>query len=182
MSLPFLMFLAFGSGVAAALAGRAELRISPRIALLTDSAGAYLMYEVLLLAPITAYFYMFHGDWFVLYLVDSTTVPSAIALMGLIVVVALGAGGFVLGTGLVRSQREGIAMGAVGASLLGCVAAVIAGWSRLGTMGSYAQFHGDFGLKPIGGPLLYGTAVMAVVLAAGLAYVLVRLYIGGRRA
>ena len=67
---PTVLFLAFATGLAAAIAGRSELKISPRPALFTRSALAFLIFDFLVLVPASAYFYVFHGDWFLLYALD----------------------------------------------------------------------------------------------------------------
>jgi len=182
MPMPTLLCLAFASGVAAALAGRSELRVSPRPALLTRTAGAYGLFAGLVLVPITIYFYVFHGDWFLLYLIDVRRVPSAVALVGFILEVLIGAGGFAAGAALVRGQRERVATGLAIAACAGALAVVVAGRDRLSVVGSYAQFQGGFGLEPYGsGTLLSGTIVMTLILGLGVAYLLFRLHAGGRR-
>src|SRR5437763_725749 len=96
--LPFttLLFLAIGMGAATALAASQELRLSPRPIVVSDSGAAYAAFLCLLLLPVSVYFYVFHGDWFLLYLVDLRRVPSALALLGFIVELALGLLGFTL--------------------------------------------------------------------------------------
>ena len=80
--MPTLFCFAFAAGLATAVAARVELRVSPRTPLSTRSFRAFLLYALLLLIPISVYFYIFHGDWFLLYTLDVTRVPSAIALIG----------------------------------------------------------------------------------------------------
>jgi len=182
MPMPTLLCLAFASGVAAALAGRAELRISPRPLLLTQSAGAWLAFGLFVLVPVSVYFYLFHGDWFLLYAVDIRRVPSAVALLGFLGELALGVAGFVLGGALVRAQRDSIAGGVIGATCLAAVIAVVVSWDRLAVVGSYAQYEGGFGLSPFGsGALLSGTVAMGLILIAGLGYLLGRLVASSRR-
>ena len=94
--MPFttLLLLGFGVGAAAALAGAAELRVSPRPVLLSDSFGAFVAFMLLLLVPVSVYFYVFHGDWFMLYTVDVRRIPSALALLGFALELAVGLLGF----------------------------------------------------------------------------------------
>ena len=49
---------------------------------------------LLLLLPVSLYFYVFHGDWFMLYTFDVRRVPSALALFGFAVELAVGLLGF----------------------------------------------------------------------------------------
>ena len=56
--------------------------MSPRPLPLTRSFVAYVSFACLVIAPISVYFYVFHGDWFLLYLIDVNRIPSAIAMVG----------------------------------------------------------------------------------------------------
>lgn len=182
MPLPTLLCLGFASGVAASLAGRSELRVSPRPAVLTRSFAAFLAFAGCVLVPVSVYFYVFHGDWFLLYLVDVRRIPSAVALLGFFGEVGIGAGGFATGAALIRAQREGAAAGLAVLALLAGIAVIFAARERLSMVGSYAQFEGGFGLEPYGtGALVQGTVVMSVILAIGVVYLLLRLQVGGRR-
>jgi len=179
---PALLLLALASGVAAAIAARRELRVSPRHALLSRGFGAYMLFAVLVLVPISVYFYVFHGDWSLLYWVDVSRVPSAVALIGFLVEAAVGAAGYLLGAALVRSQRDTIGGGVVGGCVLAAIAIVGIAHERLSVVGSYAQYRGGFGLEPYsGGAVFRGTLLTLALLVAGLAYLLVRLHFGGRR-
>lgn len=180
--LPTLLLFAFASGVAGALAAQVELRVNPRSAVLTRGFVAYLLFAGLVLVPISVYFYVFHGDWFLLYFVDVRQIPSAVALLGFALEAAVGAAGFVVGAALVRSQRQGTAGVVVG--LTGVAAAGVIWWARerLAVVGSFAQYRGDFGLAPYGsGSLVQGSLAMGGLLLLGLAALLFRLHLGGRR-
>lgn len=181
MPLPLIVCLSFASGTATALAGRGELRVSPRAALLTQTFSAYAAFVALLILPATVYFYVFHADWFLLYLIDPRTVPSAVALLGVAAVGAVGAAGFLLGASLVRSQREPWAGGiAAVVALLGLGVSLGLG-DRLRRVGTYTQFHRGFGLTDYGsGPLYYGTLSLGLLLVLGLVFLLVRLELSHR--
>lgn len=182
MPLPTVLFLAFATGIAAALAGRTELKISPRPALLTRSSLAFLIFDFLVLVPASAYFYAFHGDWFLLYVTDVQRIPSAVALVGFMLQGVLAAGGFALGAGLVRTQRETIAGVMLGLSVLFAIGSTLVASDRLALVGSYAQYRGSFGLVPFTeGPLFVGTLTMGSILAIGLAFLLARIHLGARR-
>ena len=183
MPIPTLFLLAFASGVAAAIASRKELRVSPRPALLSRGFGALAIFLTLVVVPISVYFYVFHGDWSLLYLVDVRAIPSAAALLGFVVEGVFGAVGFMAGAALVRAQREALAgvltgvVVALGAALVGLMR------DRLAVVGSYAQYRGGFGLQPFAdAPVLVGALSMGAIFAVGLAYLLVRLAFSTRRA
>jgi hypothetical protein len=182
MPLPTVLFLAFAAGLAAALAARTELKISPRPSLVTRGALAFLIFDFLVLVPASAYFYVFHGDWFLLYAFDVRLIPSAIALIGFVFEGLLAALGFVLGAGLVRSQREAIGGGLVMLSTAAAIAVPLIAAERLKMVGSYAQYTGNFGLVPFAsGPLLLGTITMSGIVVFGLAFLLLRIWMGARR-
>jgi hypothetical protein len=166
VTLPTVVALGFMVGALAALAGRAEIKLSPRHPLLTRSFAAFVAFALCVLVPISVYFYVFHGDWFLLYAIDVREIPSAIALVGFVVEALVGVLGFSLGSSLLRSQREG---------LVGAAAATA-------RVGSYAQFHGGFGVVDFtAGPLFFGTILMTVALLGAAGFLLGRLWIGERR-
>lgn len=180
MPLPTQLLLTFVTGVAAALAARTELRVSPRPALLCQSFAAYLAYAALVLVPVSLYFYVFHGDWYLMYLLDVQRVPSALVLVGCGVQLALGTGGFLLGAILIRAQRDQIAGAAIGLGVAAAAAVVALARDRLSLVGTYAQFQGDFGLKEYGGALLQGSLWMTLWVVLGLGFLLYRLGVAAR--
>lgn len=176
MPFPTALLLTLATGFAAAAAARSELRLSPRQALLTRSFFAYALFAAFVMTPGAVYFYLFHGDWFLLYAVNVATIPSALALVGFAAQVAVGALGFFLGAHLVRAGRDNIARVAAGLlGLLGVGAIPLAG-DRLAKVGSYAQFHGAFGLTPLmDSVVMHGMILVYMVVAVGLAFLLVRI-------
>ncbi|MCA9602184.1 MAG: hypothetical protein R3A78_10470 [Polyangiales bacterium] len=182
MPLPVLVSLAFAVGSAAAACAEAELRISPRPALLTQGAMAFLIFDALVVVPVATYFYAFHGDWFLLYLVDARRIPSALALLALVLVGGCGAVGFAAGATLVRAHKLGLAIAVSVLAVVASAAVVVFARDRLGAVGSYAQYAGHFGLKPFAeGSLLQGALVMGPLFVAAALLLCVRIYVGGRR-
>lgn len=182
MPLPPLLLFTLLVGLAASLASRDDLKVSPRPALLTAPFSAMLLYVCLVLVPASAYFYIFHGDWFLLYAVDVRRIPSALAMVGFMAQTALAALAFLIGALLVRSQREAIVGGLVTGLVMGGIALVYAYVDRLALVGTHAQFHGRFGLEPFGhGALVQGTIAMGVVVMLGLVGLLARLWVGSRQ-
>jgi len=181
--LPFttLLLLGFGVGAAAALAGAAELRVSPRPALLSDSFGAFVAFMLLLLVPVSVYFYVFHGDWFMLYTVDVRRVPSALALFGFAVELAVGLLGFGLSALCVRSARSNWALAIVALCALAAVSVVFVCPERLRMVGSFRQYRGGFGLARYGGALMQGALAMGSLLLAGAVFLIARIRRGQAR-
>jgi hypothetical protein len=182
LPLPTQLFLTFASGVLTALAARADLRVSPKPAANSDAFVAFLLYAGLVVVPVSVYFYAFHGDWYLLYMVDTARVPSALALIGTLALVGVGAGGFLFCASLVRSQREQWAGAAVGVTVSMALGVLPLARHRLAVVGSYAQFHGDFGHRPYGGTLFQGTLFMSLWLVLGLSFLVYRLGLSAKPA
>ncbi len=181
MPLPTLVFLAFAVGTAAALLGGSELRLSPRHAMLTASFKAYALFLALVLLPVSIYFYVFHGDWFLLYAVDVRRIPSAVALLGFVAEALIGVLGFSLGAALARNQRNGLGYGVVGLATLLGLSVVLLWPERLLVVGTFAQYRGDFGLRSYGGALMEAGLALGLLLVYGATYLLVRIRIACRR-
>jgi hypothetical protein len=178
--LPFTTFLALSiaTGFAAALAGSQELRISPRHALVTSSFFALLAFVGFLLLPASIYFYVFHGDWFMLYLLDVRHVPSALALIGFLLEGLLAVAGFSLGASLIRNQHTPWIIGGLSVSGLAALSVLALCPERLRSVGTYGQYRGGFGLEGYGGALMQGTAAMGLLLLAGGALLIFRIRAG----
>ena len=155
--------------------------MSPRPILLTRGFAAYLSYAVLVVVPISVYFYVFHGDWFLGYTIDVNRIPSAVALVGFVAEAGLGAIGFLLGALLVRNQRETIVgLFAALVAIAGAVG-VFVQVDRLAQVGEYAEFHGQFGLDAYeDGPLMTSALAMGGIALFGLAFLMARLWMSGR--
>jgi hypothetical protein len=174
--LPTLICLAFASGVSAALAGRGELRLSPRHAFLTTAFGAYVIFAALVLVPASVYFYVFHGDWFLLYLFDVQRIPSALAMVGFILEAGIGALGFSAGAGLLRSQRETLAGVTIAGTVVVSAVVPVLLRDRLAVAGTFAQYEGQFGLTSFAdSPLFLGAIAMTSIILAGFAFLILRL-------
>ncbi|MCB9599638.1 MAG: hypothetical protein H6721_33425 [Sandaracinus sp.] len=183
MPLPTLICLTFASGIAAALASRVELRVSPRPPLLTRSFGAFVIATGWVTVPVGLYFYVFHGDWFLLYTLDVEHIPSALALIGFVFLGGVGAIGFALGASLTRNQRDTLGGALAALGVLAGGATVLLARGRLGLVGDFTQWEGRFGLVPFDeAPTLQGAVLGAAILLVGHGFLLARLSFGGRRA
>jgi hypothetical protein len=176
-SLPFttLLLLAFGMGAASALAGAHELRLTPRHALFSSTFAAFASFLVLLVLPVSIYFYVFHGDWFLLYLVDVRHIPSALALFGFLFEGAFGVLGFAIGASCVRNQRSNwVSYILLGVGLT-AIAVLFVSPERLMFVGNYKQYRGGFGLVKYGGTLLKGGLLMGGILLLGATFLVMRI-------
>ena len=175
MPLPTLVLVAFGVGVAAALLAGSELRESPRHAVLTSSFKAYALFLTLVVLPASVYFYVFHGDWFLLYSFDVRRIPSAVALLGFVAQTGIGVTGFSVGSMFARTQRTTLGFIVAVTCALAAAAVVVLCRDRLAVVGTFAQYRGDFGLSSYGGPLMQASLIMGSALLYGAAYLLVRI-------
>jgi hypothetical protein len=133
--------------------------------------------------PVGLYFYVFHGDWFLLYTVDVQRIPSALALVGFVLLGGIGALGFAAGANMVRNQRDTLGGIIAGFGVLAAAATLLVARDRLVLVGTHAQWEGRFGLEPFeSGPALQGALLGAAVLVLGHVFLLMRLSFGGRRA
>ena len=181
MPLSSLVFFAFSVGIASAFAGGSELRLSPRHALGTNSFFAFAAFLVLLVIPVSVYFYIFHGDWFLHYIVDVRRIPSALALLGFALEGGIGVLGFVVGAVLARGQRVAAGGAVIGACFLAGLSIYLMVPDRLAVVGTYAQFRGSFGLSEYSGAILRGGLAMACYLILGTAFLLLRIRLGLKR-
>lgn len=181
MPLPVLICFSVAAGLLAALVNRSELRITPKHALLTRGFASFASFVLLLLVPSTAFLYVTHGDWMLMYIADSHHIPSALALFGLVLLAALCVGGYLWGDWWVKAQKEGLgALVALGFILCAIGVSILAR-DRIGAVGSYAQFHGKFGVVSFtASPLMASVALFGITLVGGYGYLLVRLHLAGR--
>jgi hypothetical protein len=180
---PTLVLLALAIGVAAALSAGNRLRLSLKPVLLTGSFITFFIFIGLVWIPVSAYFYIFYGDWFVLYSIDVRRIPSAVALVGFLLEGGIGVLGFLLGASLARTQRSSVGAAVIALCLAASGAVVFFYRERLSVIGSYAQYYGDFGLEPYrSSALMKSVLPMSVILFAGTVFLLIRLYFWrGRR-
>jgi hypothetical protein len=162
-------------GAASALAGAHELRLTPRHALFSSTFSAFAAFLLLLLVPVSVYFYVFHGDWFLFYIVDVRRIPSALALFGFVFEGAFGVLGFAIAASFVRNQRANwIAYLLAGVGLMALGLPFLYP-ERLASVGSYKQYQGRFGLEQYGGTLLHGGLLMGGILVLGATFLVVRI-------
>lgn len=175
--MPFttLLLLAFGMGAASALAGAHELRLTPRHALFSSTFAAFGAFLLFLLLPVSIYFYVFHGDWFLLYLVDVRRIPSALALFGFLFEGAFGVLGFAIGASCVRAQKANWVAYLLLVVGLIAIGVLFIAPERLLSVGNYRQYRGGFGLTKYGGTLLQGGLLMGGILLLGATFLVLRI-------
>lgn len=139
------------------------------------------LFSVLVFAPTCAYFLAFEPDWSYAYYVDTRRIPSALELALVLVDAASVPLGFLLGIAPVRSRRLLPVLRVILPATLIVLGCVFFGANRLKVQASYAQFHGDFGTRPIaGGSLGYALLWMDSILFFGLGFTMQKLRHVGR--
>src|SRR5690606_30978656 len=183
LPLPTLVLLGFASGIGAAIAARAELHESPHPAMLTRPLWAWVLFAGLVLIPVSAYFYVFLVDWFLLYRMYIAAVLSAIALLVFAAEGAIGALGLLAGASFVRSKKVDLAAALVALTTVMALAPIVQFRRELEVVGTYRQFHRGYGLTSFTETALYpGILFMAGVFFLGLVFLVLRLELGSRRA
>lgn len=129
------------------------------------------LFALAVFAPCAAYFVAFEPDWAYAYLVDGGRRIGVLSTLVLLCDVASVPFGFVL------AERAGVhaafttRVRLMALPLLAVAVFVIILFPRLSVQATYAQYHGDFGTRPVaGGPLGYALLWAAVVLAGATAW------------
>jgi hypothetical protein len=173
---PTFVFVAFACGIAAALAARVELRMSIRPVPFTNSFFVFAIFIALVLVPASVYFYVFHGDWFLLYSINVQKIPSAIALVVFLLEAGVGFFGFMIGSILARGQQLSAGYMLIAASVLASITVVFIFADRLSVVGTFAQYHGDFGLETYrSSVVMKGSLATGAILVIGIAYLVTNL-------
>ncbi len=165
MPLLFLLFIAIATGALCAHAGRDEVRHSADPIWRTEAFLAFTLFVGLVLLPTAMYFYVFHGDWFLFYWVDTGHTSWFWGMLTVLLLLGSAVLGFGLGAALCRASRDSAARRiAFGAIFIGLAVWPLA-WDRLSVVGSYRQFSRDYGLLAfLASPPFYAGLVMLLIL------------------
>lgn len=172
----FLLFVAIATGALSAHAGRDEVRHSSEVMWRMEAFLAYALFTGLVLVPTAVYFYVFHGDWFLFYWVDTQSAPWLWGLLVVLVLLAAALIGFRLGAVLCRASRDRAARRVgVAAGLVGLVTWVL-GWKRASVVGSHRQFARDYGLTGFfSSAAFYSGLIILVVLIITFTWLFLRI-------
>jgi len=130
-----------------------------------------ILFSLLVFAPICSYFLAFAPDWTYAYLVDSERLPSTVDLALVLINAASVPAGFLLATHQSKSRPRATITRLGFAPALICLLFITISIKRLGVDASYAQYHGDFGTRPLAGsPLGYSVLWMLLVLGGATAW------------
>ncbi len=171
MPAPVAPFIGFALGTGFAWAAANVLAKGPGSGVTSRALLVVTLFSLLVFAPTTAYFLAFAPDWSYAYWVDSRKLPSAVGLGLVLLNLASVPIGFWAAARAARARalRKLVNLGLV--ALAPCVLFVVIGWQRFGVEGTYAQYHGDFGMRALGGsPLGYALLWMTLILAGATAW------------
>jgi len=176
LPLLFLLLIAFATGVVAAHAGRDEVRLSPEPIWRMEAFSAYALFVAFVLVPTTGYFYVFHGDWFFFYWIDTDRAPWFWGILGALVVMSAATAGFRLGVAFCRGSRDVAARRVPVGVLLIALCVWPLAWNRLSAVGSYRQFSRDYGLTSFfGSPAFYSGLAMLIIGSIAFLWVVTRI-------
>lgn len=142
----------------------------------TEAFLAYALFVGFVLLPTDIYFYVFHGDWFLFYVVNTNSAPWVWGLLSVLSLLGAAFVGFRLGAALCRASRDQAARQiAVAAGLIGLAIWPLA-WERLSVVGSHRQFTRDYGLVPFfASPAFYSGLTMLIIAGVSFAWIVFRI-------
>src|SRR6478609_7488548 len=172
MPAPLAPLIGFALGVAFAWWAREELAKSASGAGIgSRSLVIVALFATIVFAPIGAYFLAFEADWSYAYFIDTRRIPSALQLALVLVDAASVPIGFVVAASYARSRKLVPVLTLGTSPTIVALACIALSAGRLGIQASYAQFHGDFGTRPIAGSSLgYALLWMDALLVVGVVW------------
>ncbi len=167
----FLLLIAFATGALAAYSGRDEVRLSADPVWRMESFLGFGLFVGFVLLPATVYFYAFHGDWFLFYLVDSGRAPWLWGLLVALLLVGSAWAGFQLGAAACRASRDIAARRLTIGALLFALLVWPVAWERLSVVGTYRQYTRDYGLTGFfSSPAFYSGIAILLIMALALGW------------
>jgi uncharacterized membrane-anchored protein len=165
LPLLFLLFIAIATGALSARAGLDEVRHSADPVWRMEAFLAFALFIGFVLLPTTVYFYVFHGDWFLFYWVDTGHAPWVWGLLAVLLLLGSASLGFWVGAILCRASRDVAARRIAVAAFFFAFAVWPLGWERLSVVGSYRQFTRDYGLIAFfASPAFYSGLAMLIIM------------------
>jgi len=176
LPLLFLLLITVATGALSAHAGRDEIRHSADPVWRMEAFLAYALFVGFVLVPTAVYFYVFHGDWFLFYWVDTGHAPWVWGFLVILFLLGGASLGFWLGAALCRASRdEAVRRITVGALFI-AVAVWPLGWDRLSVVGSYRQFTRDYGLIAFfASTAFYSGLAMFIILVVAFVWLVYRI-------
>ena len=182
MPIPLVLWVGLLLGLTFARAGHGALSQTGNAALSSPAFPIVGVFALLVYAPLVGYSVALAPDWACAYLVDTQRLPAAFETFAVIFASTSVVLGFAWGAGPSSRRRWNIVgrrMVLVSAALLTTIAPLI---PRFKVQATYAQYHGDFGVRPISGTELgYALLWMIIILGLGSTWTTFSLYRMGRQ-
>lgn len=176
MPLLFLLLIAIATGALSARAGREEIQQSAEPVWRMEAFLAYALFVGFVLLPTVIYFYVFHGDWFLFYWVDTGRAPWAWGLLASVFLLGAATLGFWLGATLCRASRDVAARRVTVGTLFIALAVWPLAWERLSVVGSHRQFTRDYGLTVFfASPAFYSGLTLLVIIGGAFGWIVYRI-------
>ena len=149
MPIPQLLLVNTILGLASAWVGRSEARPSSASAAGTIAFSVLLVGQALLMVPLGLYLYLFYPDWSWMYVLPARAVPSPLVVLVMLAYPGAAAAGYFAGIAICRAGRDRavLAAGVVLALATGLSTALL--WGRVEKVGTFNQFQGLTGLRPL---------------------------------
>ena len=146
MPLVFAPFVTAALGVLFAAFAKDELSRRERPAYFSHAFRIVVLHSAFVLLPVIGYFVTFHGDWGYLYLVASRHVPSALDLVFTLASAFAPCATFLSFARASAQDRTNVLFRALVVCILPLLGLSAFFFRRLQEVGTYEQFHGEFGL------------------------------------
>jgi hypothetical protein len=142
---------------------------------------AVLSFEAIILWPIAIYYYAVFPDWSWMYFVDPRRLPTGAGVLVLLGNAAALLGGWLGGWWLLHERKEKFLYGALGGVGLLWIVFMIVCRGRLGSSGSFSEYHAGHAPSAGEGKLAWALPVTAIGMAASIALVGFTLWEQGKR-
>jgi hypothetical protein len=163
-------FAGFALGTLFAWLSREDLVRGAPAMLTVRSLAIVTLYALLVFGPAAAYFLVFEPAWASAYLFDAGSRARAFDVMLAVLAPASIVGGFLVTGHAIRRHRPAAALRIGAPVALVALALTLLLFPRLSVHATYAQYHGDFGTRPVAGTSLgwalvwFGTIVLVATL------------------
>ena len=181
MPLPLAPFAAALLGVVFGLVGRDEVRRTSAPPSSTRGFLVVTLVSLLLLAPAVGYFVAFYPDWSYAYFVAGERVPSAVELVAVLLICALGPLAYAWTATLLRRHAVRELVRGISALVVLLAASFAFIGPRLLVAATYGGFRDGIDVRPVGSSPL-GVSILLIdgCLIAGVAWAASRLRAIGR--
>ena len=177
MPIPLTLWIGLLLGLTFARISHAVLSQASGSALATPAFSVVGAFSLLVFAPIAGISDALAPDWALAYLVDSQRLPAALETFCVVAAALSVPLGFVWGAAASARRRWNILTRRIALVSIALVTTGAALSPRLGIQATYAQYHGDFGTRPVSGTDLgYALLWMFTILGLSTTWTIISLH------